>query len=168
LRIALFPNLAEWLKAYPFVGVPRAMTYRMKVLKGATEAANWVQDILRHTSISYQAERDRNERMTDFNSGTSKEMMDRHYRDVIEDPREVEKFWAITPKSLAKAKVKVTLPGATDADWPAEQVLKKMVWERPMIHVANELGVSDVALKNHCVKLDLKLPPMGYWLRQGH
>lgn len=35
-----------------------------------------------------------------------------------------------------------------------------------MNHVAKELGVSGVALKKHGVKLDLKLPPMGYWIRQ--
>jgi hypothetical protein len=115
--------------------------------------------------ITYQAERDRNEGMTAFNNGTSKEMMDRHYRDSVDDPREVEKFWAITPKSLAKAGIKVKLPGPTDKDWPPKAKLKKMVRERPMVHVAQDLGVTDVALKKHCVKLGLELPPRGYWLR---
>lgn len=165
--VPLSANLKTWMEHYPFIGVPESMVYRMKVLKKATEAANWVQDILRHTSISYQVERDKNEGLTAFNNGTSKEMMDRHYRDVIEDPREVKKFWAITPQSQAKEKLEVKLPGHQDAAWPPKAKLSKLVWERPMIHVANELGVSDVALKNHCVKLGLDLPPLGYWLRQG-
>lgn len=101
-------NLSVWLESYPFAEVPPALAYRLKVLRKATEADNWVQDILRHTSISYQAMRDKNEGLTAFSNGTSGEMMDRHYRQVIEDPGDVKKFWAMTPKSLAKAKVKVT------------------------------------------------------------
>ena len=62
---------------------------------------------------------------------------------------------------------KPRLPGHQDAAWPPKAKLSKLVWERPMIHVANELGVSDVALKNHCVKLGLDRPPLGYWLWQG-
>ena len=40
--VPLSPNLAKWLKDHPFEGVPRARTYRMKVLKGATKARSWI------------------------------------------------------------------------------------------------------------------------------
>ncbi|MDA0766460.1 MAG: hypothetical protein O3A87_07215 [Verrucomicrobia bacterium] len=160
------PNLVEWLETYPFPGYPEAFDYRLKVLRTATKAENWVQDILRHTSISFQAMRDQNEALTAFNNGTSKAMMDRHYREVIDDPKVVEAYWAITPQSLAKTKVKVTLPGAQDTEWPTKARLRKLVWKKPMVHAAKEIGVSDVALKKHCVKQGIDLPPRGHWLRQ--
>ena len=157
--------LAKWLKAYSFTEVPKpdALAYRMRILKDATKAKRWVQDIIRHTSITYQAERDRNEGVTAFNNGTSKEMMDRHYRDVIEDPAEVEEFWALGPDSLSK--VKVVLPDHSEVDWPTKAKLKKLVWQKPLVHAASDIGVSNVALKKHCVKLGIELPPRGHWLR---
>ena len=158
-------NLRTWLECHPFTGVPEALTYRLKVLREATKAENWVQDILRHTSISYQAERDKNEGLTAFNNGTSKSMMDRHYREVIEEPGDVAAFWAMTPQALDREKIKVKLPGHQDTEWPSRARLKQLVWKKPMIHAAREIGVSDVALKKHCVKLGINLPPMGYWLR---
>jgi integrase len=165
--VPLTPNLKTWLKSYPFKGVPEALRYRMKVLKNATNALCWLDDILRHTSISYQAERDKNEDLTTFNNRTSKEMMDRHYREVIESPSDLAEFWAMTPASLRKKKLKVKLPGTQDKKWPSKAKLKKLVWERSMVRVAKDLGVSDVAVKKHCTKLGLKLPPMGYWLRRS-
>lgn len=160
------PILARWLEVYPFTGIPNheALAYRMRVLKKAAKPKNWVQDILRHTSITYQAERDRNEGVTAFNNGTSKAMMDRHYREVIEDHKEVEKFWSLSPDSVSK--VKVVLPGQQDIDWPRKAQIKKMVWQKPLIHAAAEIGVSDVALKKRCVKLGIDLPPRGHWLKK--
>jgi hypothetical protein len=35
-----------------------------------------------------------------------------------------------------------------------------------MVHAAKEIGVSDVALKKHCVRQGIDLPPRGYWLRE--
>jgi len=63
--------LKAWLKKFPFTGQPEASAYRMKILKKATEAKSWVQDILRHTSISYQAERDQEAGVTAHRNGTS-------------------------------------------------------------------------------------------------
>ena len=160
------PNLVAWLKEYPFRGLPQGWDYKMKQLKKATRAAKWVPDIIRHTSISFQTERDRNEALTAYNCGTSIQMMNLHYRNTIDDAKAVEAFWSMTPANLLAQKLKVTLPTTRKVRWPAKAQLKKMVWERPMIHVAKDLGVSGVALKKHCVKLDLELPPRGYWLRR--
>ena len=82
---------------------------------------------------------------------------------LLEDPREVVKFWSLTPGSLFK--VKVALPGHSEVDWPTKAKLKKLVWEKPLIHAAKDIGVSDVALRKHCVKLGIQLPPRGHWLR---
>jgi hypothetical protein len=137
----------------------------MKILKAATNARNWVQDILRHTSISYQAERDKNEGLTAFNNGTSKQMMDSHYRDVIDNPAAIKAFWAMTPGTLPK-NIEVTLPSENKVAWPSRARLAKLVMQKPMMHLAKDLGVSDVAIKKHCVKTGIGLPPQGHWQRQ--
>ncbi|MBN8460917.1 MAG: hypothetical protein J0M04_24060, partial [Verrucomicrobia bacterium] len=85
--VPISPNLAHWLEKHPFRGVADGWKYKMRRLKGATKACRWVHDIIRHTSITFQAERDRNEALTAFNNGTSKAMMDRHYRDLIGDDK---------------------------------------------------------------------------------
>ena len=36
----------------------------------------------------------------------------------------------------------------------------------PLIHTAKDIGVSDVALRKHCVKLGIELPESGHWARQ--
>ena len=159
------PNLAAWLVKYPFCGLPRGWDYKMKILKAATDARNWVQDILRHTSISYQAERDKNEGLTAFNNGTSKQMMDSHYRDVIDNPAAIKAFWALTPGTLPK-NIKVTLPCEDKTEWPSRARLAKLVMQKPMMHLAKDFGVSDVAIKKHCIKTGIALPPQGHWQRQ--
>jgi len=158
------PNLAAWLKKYPFKGQPKAWDHKIKVLKAAVKARKWVQDILRHTSISYQAQRDKNDALTAFNNGTSKQMMDRHYRDVIDCQKELKEYWSLTPATLPKG-IKVTLPCQPDVEWPSKAKLAKLVWEKPLMHLAKDIGVSDVALKKHCVKAGIELPERGYWVR---
>ena len=45
------------------------------------------------------------------------------------------------------------------------KTLFAMVWERPASEVANELGISDVALGKRCRSLQVPKPPRGYWSR---
>lgn len=157
--------LAAWLKVHPFNGRPGGWDYKLKILKAATAAERWVQDIIRHTSITFQIERDKNEALTAFNCGTSIEMMNRHYRNTIDDERTVAEFWRLTPKKLLAKKPKIELPTTKRIQWPDKKALAKLVWKKPLIHAAAEIGVSDVALKKRCVKLGLDLPPRGHWLR---
>ena len=161
------PNLKKWLEKFPFKGLPSGWEYKMKRLKGATKASVWVQDILRHTSITYQAERDKNEALTAYNCGTSPKMMDLHYRNFIDDPKLIQKFWNLTPASILSAKPEVKLPGKSEIVWPPKVALEKLIWQKPMIHAAKEIGVSDVALKKHCVNAGVNLPPRGHWVRRG-
>jgi hypothetical protein len=138
----------------------------MKRLKCATKATNWVQDILRHTSITYQVERDSNEALTAFNCGTSVAMMDRHYRHTVDDEKAVADFWSLTPAKVLAKKPAVALPTVRRISWPTKTALRKLVWQKPLVHGAAEIGVSDVALKKHCVKVGIDLPPAGHWIRQ--
>ena len=159
------PVLAEWLKEYPFKGLPKGWDGKMKRLKKATKARKWVQDIIRHTSITFQTERDNDEGQTALKCGTSVQMMNRHYRQTIDDEKTVAEFWNLTPAKLRAKPPAVTLEIKRRVDWPDKTKLKKLVWQKPLIHAAKDIGVSDVALKKHCVKLGIELPRQGHWVR---
>ena len=58
-------------------------------------------------------------------------------------------------------------PAADKVKWPTDAKLAKLVWQKPMIHLAKDIGVSDVAVRKHCVKAGIELPPTGPWLRQA-
>jgi hypothetical protein len=103
--------------------------------------------------------------MTAYNNGTSNRMMDLHYRNTIGDSKILAEFWALTPKKLMTKKPAVDLPVRIRIDWPDKKVLEKLVWSKPLMHAAKDFGVSDVALRKQCVKLGIKLPKRGHWLR---
>ena len=42
-----------------------------------------------------------------------------------------------------------------------------LVWSKPMIHLAKELGVSDVALHKICRKHGIPNPPLGWWAKKA-
>jgi hypothetical protein len=44
------------------------------------------------------------------------------------------------------------------------------VWNRPLRTIARDYGISDVALKKHCRKLNIPTPGLGYWAKKeaGH
>lgn len=37
------------------------------------------------------------------------------------------------------------------------------IWEEPVSTVAKRYGISDTALRKRCNKLNIPLPPRGYW-----
>ena len=160
------PVLSTWLERYPFKGLPVGWDYKMRQLKKATKATKWVPDILRHTSISFQTERDKNEAFTAFHCGTSIQMMNLHYRHTVDDEQVVKAFWDLTPAKILAKKPAVELPTVRRITWPTKAELRKLVWQKPLVHAAKDLGVSDVALKKHCVKSGIDLPPAGHWIRQ--
>lgn len=43
------------------------------------------------------------------------------------------------------------------------EVLYELVWQKPMIHIAKEIGISDVGLRKICVKNKIPLPEYGHW-----
>ena len=160
------PVLAAWLKEFPFTGLPAGWSSKLKRLKKATKARKWVQDIIRHTSITFQTERDKNESLTAFNCGTSIAMMNRHYRHTIDDDKTIAEFWNLTPAKLRAKPPQVDLAIKRRVNWPVKKVLAKLVWEKPLIHLAKEIGVSDVALRKHCVKVGIELPRRGHWVKR--
>lgn len=159
------PNLKTWLEIYPFSGLPNGWDYKLKKLKAATKAQSWKQDVLRHTSITFQCERDKNEPLTAFHCGTSTRMMDLHYRDSAPSDNDLKEFWDLSPQRILSSREEVQLPIRKTVDWPSIDNLRILVWEKPLVHAAKDLGVSNVALKKQCVKLGILLPPRGYCFR---
>ena len=140
------PNLENWLKAFPFRPLPTNRSKPMKALKDATKAENWVQDIIRHTSISFQLAREKNEALVAYNNGTSVQMINDHYRQLIPSEKVVEKFWKITPYSLEKVKIK--LPRTRKRiQWPQDEELLRMVEKASKSAVAKKLGASEAAVR---------------------
>lgn len=45
--------------------------------------------------------------------------------------------------------------------------LFERVWSRPVIHLAAEAGISDVAFAKMCRRMDIPLPGRGYWARRS-
>jgi hypothetical protein len=46
--------------------------------------------------------------------------------------------------------------------------LYELVWSKPMIELAKDFGLSDVALAKRCRKLGVPVPGRGYWARKGY
>jgi hypothetical protein len=49
--------------------------------------------------------------------------------------------------------------------WPTNEVLSKLVWEKPVSILCKNLGVSDKAIAKHCSKRNIATPPRGYWAK---
>lgn len=47
--------------------------------------------------------------------------------------------------------------------YPADAVVKKQIWLRPLRDLARAFGVTETALKKHCKKRKIGTPPRGYW-----
>lgn len=163
-KVPIPENLKEWLNFKPFTETPPGLRNKFRVVKTAAKPGKWTQDMIRHTSISYQADRDENEEMTAFRNGTSKAMIDLHYREIIEDSEEVTKFWSLTPKSIQEASIEINLPEPRKKiEWPSDAQLKQLVLKKPLSHLAEEIGVSDKAIRNRCLARGIELPGKGYW-----
>jgi Zn finger protein HypA/HybF involved in hydrogenase expression len=53
----------------------------------------------------------------------------------------------------------------TKISWPAPDIIKELIWKKPTVQIANELGVSDKAVEKYCKKHNISKPPRGYWMK---
>lgn len=51
-------------------------------------------------------------------------------------------------------------------EWPPDEELKTLVWDRPVSTVAKELGVSNIAVSRMCKRRGISTPPRGYWQKK--
>lgn len=56
----------------------------------------------------------------------------------------------------------------TIINFPENIILEKLVWEKPFLVLAKDFNCSDVAIKKHCVRQNIKYPPQGYWLKRKY
>ncbi len=53
-------------------------------------------------------------------------------------------------------------------DWPTDEELFKLVWEKPYTALCERLGVnSPNTIKKRCIKQNIPRPPQGYWKRRA-
>jgi hypothetical protein len=52
-------------------------------------------------------------------------------------------------------------------DWPhlSRDELIELVWSQPVVEIARDFGVSDVAIGKRCKALEIPKPPRGYWAK---
>lgn len=48
-----------------------------------------------------------------------------------------------------------------------KEELEKIIWEKPITHIAKSYGVSDNAIIKRCKTWNIKKPPRGYWLKNN-
>lgn len=47
-----------------------------------------------------------------------------------------------------------------------KEELERKVWEKPTMQIAQDLGISDVAIAKRCKRLGISKPPRGYWAKK--
>lgn len=57
------------------------------------------------------------------------------------------------------------MPPANDPLTLTRQDLYELVWSKPLVELAKDFGLSDVALAKRCRKLAIPVPGRGYWAR---
>ncbi len=50
---------------------------------------------------------------------------------------------------------------------PDKETLEKLVWSKPSVELAIELGVSDRMIGKWCAKFGIDKPPRGYWTKRN-
>lgn len=58
---------------------------------------------------------------------------------------------------------KSSKPRKTKINWPEPDILKKLIWEKPLTALGDVFGVSANAIKKHCKKVGISNPSKSYW-----
>jgi site-specific recombinase XerD len=101
-RIAIQPNLAAWLRAYPLDQFPIILGNFKKRRERFKDKVHLTHDVLRHTFISMYVAKFRSIGEAAIQAGNSESIIRRHYLD-LKTTAEAEEFWSILPKSRTVA-----------------------------------------------------------------
>jgi integrase len=154
----VFKKVIAWLRKHGVDGYKPLHTLRKEIgsviasESGIFEASRFLRHADIHITSAYYADKK--------NTITPKA-----FAGLLSSTEPDAEFWELTPAKLGAKPPEVTLEIKRRVDWPDKKALKKLVWQKPLIHAAKDIGVSDVALKKHCVKLGIELPRRGYWVR---
>jgi hypothetical protein len=56
-------------------------------------------------------------------------------------------------------------PGSNESRRVTRGELYEKVWSEPMVKIAKEFGISDRGLAKTCKRLEVPVPPRGYWAK---
>jgi integrase len=96
-RIAIQPNLAEWLRRYPTDRFPIIPKNAVKMRRKVFQAFGLTHDVLRHTFISMFVAKYRSMGEAALQAGNSESIIRKHYLD-LKSPTEAEQFFGIMPE----------------------------------------------------------------------
>jgi integrase len=99
-RIAIQPNLAAWLRAYPLRKFPIVVGNFQKRRAKFKDRFNLTHDVLRHTFISMFVAKFRSIGEAAIQAGNSESIIRRHYLD-LKNKEEGEQFFGILPRRTA-------------------------------------------------------------------
>lgn len=63
---------------------------------------------------------------------------------------------------------KTCLDQYNQKEWPEDESLKELVWSKPYLRVAQELGVSPKSVARRCKNRGIATPAIGYWSKRGY
>jgi hypothetical protein len=113
-KVAIHPNLAAWLRAYPIerfpIIIPNLQKYRARIAK----QFNLTHDVMRHSFISYFVAKYRSLGEAALQAGNSESITRRHYLD-LKTAAEAEQFFGILPKN----RLATPIPAAAASPAPA-------------------------------------------------
>jgi len=86
------------------------------------------------------------------------DVCEEHYGFLTPADNEIER--GLERKAPAPEVTEPELPPHLEQTW---EELHALVWEMPLIRAARLVGLSDQGLRKKCYRLDIPLPPQGYW-----
>jgi integrase len=105
-HIAIQPNLAKWLQAYPLNELPLIPKNAKNIRRKIFNHLKLSHDVLRHTFISMHVAKFRSMGEAALQAGNSESIIKKHYLD-LKSPSEASQFFDILPKH---AKPAVSVP----------------------------------------------------------
>lgn len=100
--VAIQPNLAAWLRAYPLTKNPIIMPNLQKLRARIAKRFGLTHDVMRHTFISMHVAKFRSLGEAALQAGNSEAIIKKHYLD-LKSAAEAKQFFGIRPKRANKA-----------------------------------------------------------------
>jgi integrase len=100
--VAIQPNLAAWLRAYPLTKNPIIMPNLQKLRARIAKRFGLTHDVMRHTFISMHVAKFRSLGEAALQAGNSEAIIKKHYHD-LKSAAEAKQFFGIRPKRADKA-----------------------------------------------------------------
>jgi len=103
--ITITDNLREWLpepcpKNGPLAPSGREWKNGFELLKTVSGVNPWPRNCQRHAFGSFHLAKHRNENLTATEMGNTPDIVIRHYRAVVRESKNIDKYWSLTPSNV--------------------------------------------------------------------